>query len=86
MDSNTHAHTQTSVCKARGCFPQFLFATLGVFHVVVEPLGRRRGLINTLSLRWQTLKAPLNPSEVRDEKSVCMKKVEVYWKECNRVP
>lgn len=54
--------------------------------MVVEPLGRRRGLINTLSLRWQTLKAPLNPSEVRDEKSVCMKKVEVYWKEGNRVP
>lgn len=30
-----------------------------------------KGLINTLSLRWQTLKAPLSPSEVREGKSVC---------------
>lgn len=54
------------VYKARGCFPKILFATLGVFRMGSGAFREARGLINTLSLRWQTLKAPPNPSELSD--------------------
>lgn len=64
-DGFTHVKTQMCVCVAGGYFLQFLFATLGVFQMG-GAFRKAKSLINASSLIWQMLKAPLNPSEVRE--------------------
>lgn len=44
------------VYKARGHFPQFFFATLGVFHMASGAFKETKGLINTLLLIWHDTK------------------------------